>query len=321
MRAVADLGLHEDLPADGPIFEPLAGGSFAPAPPGVLTLAVQVPDRAPFGVLRLRPTEPAADAEAAARRLAAHAAVAMEQSYRLRDVERLAEQLQDPLLPPLPEVPHTLLAVRYQAAATVARVGGDFYDAFPLADGRVLVVVGDVMGKNVESAIRASRISQTIRTLALQGLELPDLLIRTDELISFQDPQSMATVWLGLYEPESGELQFSSLGHPPALLLRDRERDTIRLEMEGLPMGMRDLDPRPPDVRSRLLQPRDVLALYTDGVVESSGDFLAGQQQLIDALAARREEPMGTVVDEVLAELTAEAGHKDDAVLFLLRRR
>jgi serine phosphatase RsbU (regulator of sigma subunit) len=259
--------------------------------------------------------------------LGAHAGVALGALARVREVEareeqvrRVAEHLQDSLLPVLPEVRGASVAVQYRAAAREARVGGDFYDVFTLPDGRVFIAVGDVMGKGVEAAGRTSMITQTLRALVLQGLPLDVLLARADEQVSYQDPDIMATVWCGFYEPSTGELAFASLGHPPALLMR-ADGEPLHLTMEGLPLGLRNLTDEPPECRDRQLQPRDLLVLYTDGVVEASRDYLAGQEALLAAIEARRGEPLNEMVQNALDELLHDAGHTDDAVMLLLRRR
>lgn len=239
---------------------------------------------------------------------------------RERSARRVAERLQDALLPSVSAIPETNVAVRYRAASREARVGGDFYDLFALPDGRVLIVVGDVVGKGIEAASHLALITQTCRALALQRLGLTELVERVDEQVRFQNEAVMATMWCGLYEPHSGELEFASLGHPPALLVR-ADGTPIHLTLEGLPLGMRDLSPDPPEIRARLLEPRDLLVLYTDGVVEASKDYLAGQRWLHDAIERRRDAPVEQLVDAVLDELLADAGHSDDAVLMALRRR
>jgi phosphoserine phosphatase RsbU/P len=296
-----------------------------PPPSGCVDVDVVSPTGEVLGVLRC------VGAKALIRRqvglLASHAGVALaavertsELARREESMRRVAERLQDALLPRLPELPQTMLAVRYRAAAREARVGGDFYDVFQLPDGRVLIAVGDVVGKGVEAAGRTSRITQTLRALALQGRPLDEVLRNADAQVTYQDPEIMATVWCGLYEPASGELEFASLGHPPALLLR-AEGDPIRLELEGLPLGLRELAVTPPETRNRKLDRRDLLVLYTDGVVEASGDLLAGLEALVGAIQVRRGEPLNVIVDEVLEDLLTGAGYLDDAVLLLLRRR
>jgi serine phosphatase RsbU (regulator of sigma subunit) len=289
------------------------------------TVAVRRPDGLTEGLLRCRPVDDGARHTIGA--LAAHAGLALAAAARMTELERreaalrrIAEHLQDSLLPELPALPNTNIEVQYRAAGLEARVGGDFYDAFPLPNGRVLIVVGDVMGKGVEAASRTTRITQTLRALALQGRPLDEMLERCDEQVTFQDPEIMATVWCGLYDPEDGELEFASLGHPPALLLR-ADGEPTRLTLEGLPLGMRDLAVEPPEVRGRRLATRDLLVLYTDGVVEASGDYIAGQEALLGAIVARRHEPLSQLVQDALDELLADAGHSDDAVMFLLRRR
>jgi sigma-B regulation protein RsbU (phosphoserine phosphatase) len=286
---------------------------------------VRRPDGALIGALRFRPLSERGIHQTVL--LARHAGVALSAVFQ-RDamerreaaVRRVAERLQDSLLPDLPRVTDTNVVVAYRAAAREAKVGGDFYDVFPLPDARVMIVVGDVVGKGVEAAVRTSRITQTLRALALQGLDLDVLLERADQQVAYQDPDIMATLWCGLYEPRTGELAFASLGHPPALLLRS-SGEPIRLELEGLPLGLRDLSPSPPEIRSRHLEPRDMLVLYTDGVVEGSRDFLAGQESLLRAVMRRREEPLEEILSGALGELLADANHSDDAVMLLLRRR
>lgn len=288
-------------------------------------IEVRRPDGALVGALRLHPVDERA--AHAAHVLAAHAGVALSSIAQLRAIERrersvrrVAERLQDSLLPSLPELAATSLTVDYRAAARDAKVGGDFYDVFPMPDGRVLIAVGDVVGKGVEAAVRTSRITQTLRALALQRLPLDELLARADEQVVWQDPEIMATLWCGFYEPDTGELSFASLGHPPALLLRSTG-EPIRLELEGLPLGMRDLSPKPPEIRDRHLDSRDLLVLYTDGVVEASRDYLAGQESLLRAIESHRDEPLEDVLAAALEYLLAGANHSDDAVMLLLRRR
>jgi serine phosphatase RsbU (regulator of sigma subunit) len=249
--------------------------------------------------------------------LAAHAGVAL----AVIAVRQVAELTHETLFPPIPAVANTAIDCRFRTAWRDAGVGGDFYDVFPLPTDCVLIVVGDVVGKGVKAARHVARITYTLRALALEGLALETIIERLDEHVTYQDPGIMATLWLGLYEPSSGELRFASLGHPPALLLRGRDAEAVRLELYGLPLGMRDLSPERPECRSRLLEPRDLLVVYTDGVVEGSGDFLAGQEALLQAVAARRDDPLADLADAALNELLADSGHPDDAIMLLLRRR
>lgn len=302
--------------------------------PEVRSVEVARPDGTIEGVLRFRPASERALPRVAA--LAAHAGVALHAAHRIGEVERreatyrrVAEELQSMLLPVPPKLANTSIARRYRPAMRDTQVGGDFYDVFALPDGRVLVVVGDVMGKGIEAASRTSRITQTLRALALQNLGLEQLLRRCDEQVVFQDPELMATLWCGLYDDRSGELTFASLGHPPALLLHARTAafaptptsGPIRLELQGLPLGMRDLGDGAPECRARRLGSGDLLVLYTDGVVEAAGDFVAGQQALLAAIERRRHEPLENLLDGALEDLLRDADHNDDALMLLLRRR
>ena len=325
VELIGELGLGENpvyLPAKRGMPAPEDGVAAAPVHQGQSTAGRPVL----AGVLFYRPADGVVTRQVEA--LAAHASLALaavadreEMARREDSVRRISEKLQDSLLPPLPELEKTRLSVEYRAAGRDNRVGGDFYDVFAMPDGRVLIVVGDVMGKGVEAASRTSRITQTLRALAMQGLELDELLARVDEQVSFQDPDIMATLWCGLYVPATGELDFASLGHPPALLLRDTNLEPIHLSVTGLPLGLRDLSEDPPECRDRRLAPRDLLVLYTDGVIESSGDVIAGLEALHRTVRARRAEPLDRLVRRALNELLDEGGHTDDAVMLLLRRQ
>lgn len=277
------------------------------------------------GWLSCRPRDAVARRQAIA--LAAHAGIALARVSRVRETERrgaavrrIAETLQDMLLPVPPVLANTAVAVQYRPAGREAKIGGDFYDVFPLPGGKVLIVVGDVVGKGIEAAVHTSLITQTLRALALQEMGLSRMLDRADEQVRWQDDELIATLWCGLYDPDSGEISFASLGHPPALLLRANGEAT-RLELEGLPLGLRELTVHPPEIRSRALEARDLLVLYTDGVVETSRDYLAGQEALLRAVSARREEPLQEILQGTMDELLFGAGHFDDAVMLLLRRR
>lgn len=340
-RVVVELGLAAEavyLPAamvwsDGApaVHVPAAGGGVvnldAVEAEGAVPGDVVVARRDGFVEGVLRCVDIREDARAVVQALTAHAGEALTKLGRLHRLgqreaaaRRIAEHLQDALLPPLPANSTVGLAMRYRAAAREARVGGDFYDVFPLPDGRLHLVIGDVVGKGLDAAVRTTQITQTLRALAMQDMPLGRMLDRCDEQVTYQDPEIMATVWCGRYEPDTGELEFTSLGHPPALLLR-AEGEPIRLELEGLPLGMRDLSVAPPELRRRRLAPRDLLVLYTDGVVEASRDYLAGQESLLAAIARRRDEPLDTLVQEAVNELVAGDNHRDDALMLLLRRR
>lgn len=324
VKLVGELGLAKEpryLPADAGVPSPdnglLSATVECAAPISLRTLV--------DGVLWYRPVHD--DVARHVESLAAHAGLALtavarrdEMARREESVRRIAEKLQDALLPRLPVLESTLLAVEYRAAGQDTRVGGDFYDVFALPDGRVLIVVGDVMGKGVEAASRTSRITHTLRALALQGLELDALLARVDEQVTFQDPEVMATVWCGLYVPATGELDFASLGHPPALLVREG-KDPIHLTLEGLPLGLRDLTEDPPECRDRQLASRDLLVLYTDGVIEATRDILYGLQALGDAARAVAQYPAHFMARGIVERALAGAAHRDDSLALILRHR
>ena len=151
--------------------------------------------------------------------LAARAAVALDNAM-IYDVERrLALTLQRSLLPSeLPRPDGIELAARYLPGAGGRDVGGDFYIAHPLEDGRLLLVIGDVMGHGPQAAARMGQLRAVLAAYAYDG-DPPDrvlshLSVRATALLDLP----MATVLAAVYDPERRRLTFSLAGHLPPLI-------------------------------------------------------------------------------------------------------
>ena len=151
--------------------------------------------------------------------LAARAAVALDNAT-IYDVERrLALTLQRSLLPSeLPRPDGIELAARYLPGAGGRDVGGDFYIAHPLEDGRLLLVIGDVMGHGAQAAARMGQLRAVLAAYAYDG-DPPDrvlshLSVRATALLDLP----MATVLAAVYDPERRRLTFSLAGHLPPLI-------------------------------------------------------------------------------------------------------
>lgn len=152
-------------------------------------------------------------------------------------------------------------------------VGGDFYDALPLADGRVLIALGDVAGKGSPAALLMALLLAMMRTLADEKLAPAALMRRLNVQIFRHSPRSrFITAFLAAYDPATGELEWVNAGHLPPMILRaDGSTDRAAfLDGGSLALGMFE---EADYVSSRAsLAPGDALVLYSDGLTEAEND-------------------------------------------------
>ncbi|MEE1938272.1 SpoIIE family protein phosphatase [Streptomyces sp. TRM 70361] len=202
---------------------------------------------------------------------------------------QLARTLQRSLLPPvLPEVPGAEVAAHYHPASA-DEVGGDFYDLFPLADGRWGFFLGDVSGKGAEAAIVTSLTRYSLRAAAVHDPDPSRVLTALNTLLLHQNDSSHdprhCTVVHGVLAPgEHGcSLTLASGGHPPALLLRADGTADYLYTPGGQLVGALP-EARFTTVETRL-RPGDTLLLYTDGLTEARTDEdrgRYGEEALLD---------------------------------------
>ena len=244
-----------------------------------------------------------------------------ERVMRARERE-MAATLQRSLLPTLPDVPGVSLAARYLVSSAAAQVGGDWYDLFAMPDGAVGVAIGDVMGHDVSAAAAMGQLRSVLRSYAYEGSSPSIVLDRMDRLVQDFEMAEVATALYGrlILDHGMGMLLFSNAGHLPPLVRRpdgsvDRlDRGTHHL-IGALPPGT---------VRrgeaAVSLPPGWLLALYTDGLVESRArHFDEGIEALAGALArADATGPLDRLCDE-LVEVMVDPAPQDDVALLVLR--
>jgi serine phosphatase RsbU (regulator of sigma subunit) len=172
------------------------------------------------------------------------------------------------------------------AAMTPARdVGGDFFDLVRLADGRVAVGVGDVCGKGVPAALFMGITKTLIRINLRETPNLPGAIVKANaHLVHNNAAELFATLLYAAFDPRSGEVEYCSCGHLPALMRRAGGAVEI-LPAGGLPVGL--FDHLKMSVRRAAMREGDLLFLYTDGVTEAldAGGREFGDQRLIDLLS------------------------------------
>lgn len=329
----------------GRIQHPTSGPNAPPSEFGTLvhsTLAVPVVARdTVLGVAqfcRTKGSGPFGERDAwLAGELAARAAVCLDNARLYRREHQRALILQRSLLPPgAPRAAGLDIACRYLPGSGATEVGGDWFDAIPLPGHRTALVVGDVMGRGLRAAVAMGELRTAVRTLALLDLEPAEVLTALDEIARGldapggcapgdpdpEDPHASSEIYLAtcvyaVYDPVTRRCAFANAGHLPPILV-EPEGAAATLEMPpGLPLGVGG---EPFEEVELVLPEGGLLALYTDGLVESRG------QGLDDGLGAFRkaltdvDAPLEDVCEHVVGTLDTDHG-EDDIALLMARVR
>ncbi|MBS2532828.1 SpoIIE family protein phosphatase [Catenulispora sp. NF23] len=171
-----------------------------------------------------------------------------------------------PVEPTLIDASGLRIATRYRPAEKGHLVGGDWYDALVLPDGRVLLVVGDVAGHGIDAATEMVALRNALRGLAATGATAAQMLNWLGTVAHHLSGNVVtATVICGIYDPEDRTLRWSRAGHPPPLLVRDGVT-TVPPMPEGILLGT--LGDARYEEQTLQLRPGDVLLMYTDGLIE-----------------------------------------------------
>lgn len=300
-RVVARLSLHEPgtapTPASGVLTVLLSEG-LAPDR-GYLDFLRLVAGAVAQGLVRLRVRE----AERAAR----------------RSERQLSEALQLSLLTRPVQPDHLRVGVRYQAASDSAQIGGDWYDAFLLPDGHLMLVVGDVSGHDQQAATGMAQVRNLLRGIAYGAPTPAATLLGLDRALDGLAVDAIATAVVCRVEQRAdGQrvLRWSNAGHPPPVLIDPDGRARLLDTEPELLLGM---DPGEQRVDHAVALPEgSTLVLYTDGLVERRGTSLQESlDRLRDHLGATRPGSAEEVCTDLLEVFGA--GADDDIALLVLR--
>lgn len=268
----------------------------------------------------------ATDATASVREREAAQLRADDAERRGRAARRYAADLRQALQPTgLPVLPRTSIAARYLIAGQEEAGGGDWFDAIPLAEGAVALVVGDVVGRGVGATAAIAQLRAVLTDLLLDDADLRTVLLRIDRLAARTPALRAATLTLALLDPAYGALQYVTCGHPAPLIISSRTSRFLPATPGG-PLGTQS--PRAPAADT--LNPGDILLLYSDGLVERTGRPLAvGLSELASVAADAASslvdagEATASAADRVCqltVELMARPGYADDVTTLAAER-
>ncbi|MFH8800802.1 SpoIIE family protein phosphatase [Streptomyces sp. NPDC017936] len=252
--------------------------------------------------------------------IARRAGLALDNARLYQRQRKVAETMQNHLLPQMPRVPGLQMTVRYLPAPDASQVGGDWYDAFSLADKSTALAIGDVVGHDLEAAAGMAQLRNMLRAYAWALQEPPSRIIaRLDEAVMHITDVTMATMVLArIEEADDGhwKLSWSNAGHPPPLLISHDGLAEYLTDGHSLLLGTGVRVSRPD--ASTLLPPGSTLLLYTDGLVEEPGHTLdEGLHRLRQHAAALAHRPLPSFTDQLLHRVRPSSNDDDIALLAL----
>ena len=210
------------------------------------------------------------------------AAIAIEHAT-LYEQRQLAEALQRRLLPTdLSVIGGLQLAARYLPASRES-LGGDWYDAFAIGTGQIVVAIGDVVGHGIPAAAVMAQLRTALRAYAVEGHAPGQVLELVNRLMTGVGPRAMTTLVYGVIDSERGSLDLVVAGHPPPLLISPAGEASFIEASAGVPLGVSDLARY--EHRSIPFEPGTTLLLYTDGLVETRDASLDAGLDRLRALA------------------------------------
>lgn len=204
-------------------------------------------------------------------------------------------------------------------------VGGDFYDFFPIDDHRIGFTMADVSGKGVPAAIFMAVSRTLIKATGIRGLPSNECISTVNNMLCDESVDSMfVTVFYGIYDLNTGMIDFTNAGHnPPYILHADGSVEMLKSEcnlvlgaVEGMPFKNESLQ----------LEKGDTLVMYTDGVTEAENidHHQFGETRLEETLAKLKgttSEEIVTAINAQVKEFAGEAPQSDDITLLVIRRK
>jgi PAS domain S-box-containing protein len=242
--------------------------------------------------------------------IADRAALAVEHARLYEREHGIVETLQRALLPTrLPQLPGLQVSARYLPGGMGSDVGGDWYDVFPLADGRVGIAIGDVAGHGLRAAALMGQLRNSLRAYAIEGHPPAAVVDRLNRLVRDLEQGWMATLLYMVMSPDDSEVRFANAGHMPALALELGDARFIEAR-RGPPLGVGQDAEYQEFVE--VVQPGSTLIVFTDGLVEEPGVAVdVALAQFAKNALAGPDDPDG-LCDHLVRVQVGEGQPRDD---------
>lgn len=239
------------------------------------------------------------------------------QLTRLYEQERdVAAELQKALLPSPARTFEGIDVDRlYVPAKGEGKVGGDWYDAFPVAPNILGVSIGDVAGHGVHSAVQMNVVRQAIRSAAVSGASVSEVLAATNRVLSLEARQSLVTAVYGTVDTHRWRFTYAIAGHPPPILVDD-DGSVGFLEFSGPPLAT---GTHHWDVHEVSIIPGETIVLYTDGLTEFSHNIEEGERRLLGAIRELMRAEHSLSARSIFTHTLGGAEWRDDVALLVLR--
>jgi serine phosphatase RsbU (regulator of sigma subunit) len=223
-----------------------------------------------------------------------------EERIRIEAEKKVVEQLYRAFDQQLPVLPSLGFSATY-VPARPGLIGGDWYDAYELPDGRILFSIGDVAGHGVEAAVAMGRARQAILAIALGATDPGEVFERANITMMLHDAP-FATAICGYVDPATLRVTYATAGHPPAIMV-GADCNARHLDYGGLPLGVaHDAAYRSFEVQA---EHGALLVLYTDGLLEYDRDLIAGERRILEAVCAiasrNIDNPAAAIRDAIFA--------------------
>lgn len=210
-------------------------------------------------------------------------------------------------------------AARYHTVSRPLQVGGDWYDVVSLDAGRVGLIVGDCVGHGLAAATVMGQLRSACRALLLENPSPSAVLAGLDRFAARLPGAAGTTAFCAVLTFSTGELVYSSAGHPPAIIVQSDGATQMLESGQGFPLTIRPDHTRPE--ASVTMPPRSTLLLYTDGLIERRGDSIEdGMTRAANLVDGGRSNDLDALADELMSRLEPTGGYPDDVAILLYRQ-
>jgi anti-anti-sigma factor len=253
---------------------------------------------------------------------------AAEAERRFLAARGVVAELQEALLPPtVPVLPWARIAARYLVAGQDQSAGGDWFDAIPLPDGTVALIVGDVVGHGVAASAAMAQLRAVLNERLLAEADLIAVIAQADAFAARNPALYAATMAVAVLDPGTGQLRYITCGHPPPLLIGS---GGVTRFLPGSGAGPLGTGSRPV-LATATLQPGELILLYSDGLIERPNRTLEEGRAELSAVAADAAANLsllaGTTaataaerVCQLTVELLTRTGYDDDVTTLAAQR-